>query len=60
MKCPRCKTEMKDLGNKLVCPKCSFEVIKESGKTPNLQPINDAVSSQKMPDFPMNEDTALL
>ena len=46
MICPRCKTEMKDLGDKLICPKCNFEVIKESGKTPKLQSINDSSSKR--------------
>ena len=60
MNCPRCGTKMKDLGDKVVCPKCSFEIIKENNKTPKLKPMNDAESSKTSHNFPMNEDTAIL
>ena len=60
MKCPRCGTEMKDLGDKVICPKCGFEIIKENNKTPKLKPINDAESSKQQHNFPLNEDFAIL
>ena len=60
MKCPRCGTKMIDRGNEVVCPKCGFTIIKENNKTPKLKPMNDAESSQKVKEFPMNEDFAIL
>jgi len=41
MKCPRCKTKMEDKGDKVICPKCGFEVIKENGKVKKLNSINE-------------------
>jgi uncharacterized Zn finger protein (UPF0148 family) len=60
MKCPRCGAIMTDRGDKVICPKCGFEIIKEGNKTPKLKPINDADSSRPKHDFPLNEDTAIL
>jgi len=51
---------MKDLGDKVICPKCGFEIIKENNKTPKLKPINDAESSKQQHNFPLNEDFAIL
>jgi len=60
MKCPRCGSQMIDREDKVICPKCGFEIIKENNKTPKLKPINDADSSKKQNDFPLNEDFAIL
>jgi len=51
---------MIDRGDKVICPKCGFEIIKENNKTPKLKSINDADSSKINNDFPLYEDTAIL
>ena len=60
MNCPRCHTKMNELKDRVICPKCGFEVVKENNKAPKLQSMNDADSSKQNKEFPMNEDAAIL